>query len=144
MLFFCLRAVKIPLFSDFCAFGRLTAYIVCDFLKLIYDVNSFSVIDHAKYLIKDSLKCDYVYLNYNKREHKIIAVKNEYICNELKHGYISNRFVYNGDDQDIQHKINYVNDYHNILDNLLDIINSNKYLKHIFSTLMKDNILYLN
>ena len=109
-----------------------------------YDVNSFSVIDHAKYLIKDSLKCDYVYLNYNKREHKIIAVKNEYICNELKHGYISNRFFYNGDDQDIQHKINYVNDYHNILDNLLDIINSNKYLKHIFSTLMKDNILYLN
>ncbi len=41
MLFFCLRAVKIPLFSDFCAFGRLTAYIVCDFLKPIYDVNSF-------------------------------------------------------------------------------------------------------
>lgn len=89
--------------------------------KNVYDETSFSVMDHAKYFIKDSLKCDYVYLNYNKREHKIIAVRNEYICNKLNHSYISNRFIYNGDDKDIQYKVNFVNDYHDVLDKLLNI-----------------------
>lgn len=106
-----------------------------DMFKMLFAVdNQFDLKNHINNFIKDSFKCDIIYYNFSKIDHKMIAVKNKSTCSDLYHGYIKNRII-NKDNE----TITFVNEYQEILDKTLDMLRSNPYIVNIIDDLMKSN-----
>lgn len=114
-----------------------------DFLfNLFEDQHNYAakINDHVKYIIEKSLSSDIIYYIMNSNNNQIIGIKNKNIIgNKFNHCYISNRFICKTNDVKLNSSVDFINEYQQSLDGILNFINSAKYVKQEFDLMIRNN-----
>jgi hypothetical protein len=96
--------------------------------------------NHVKYIIEKSLSSDIIYYIMNSKNNQIIGIKNKNIIeNKFNHCYISNRFTCKTDDVKLNSSVNFINEYQQSIDSILNIINRKEYVKQQFDIMIRNN-----